>query len=87
MTLNDVEGHLQDCFRGRIWHANIWQTDLIAWRCHTRSGVIPAYDRTSPSMHLEGMLLDEPRPDPLSANPLQTHPTATKETARNHSRP
>ena len=70
VTLNDVEGQVQDRFRGRIRHANIWQTDLIAWRCHTCSAVVPAYDLTSPIMHLAGMLLDEPRTCPLSENPF-----------------
>jgi hypothetical protein len=70
VTLNDVEGQVQDRFRGRIRYANIWQTDLIAWRCRTCSAVVPAYDLTSPIMHLGGMILDEPKPDPLSENPF-----------------
>ena len=62
VTLNDVEGQVQDRFRGRIRHANIWQTHLIAWRCNACSAVVPAYDLTSPIMHLRECSWTSPGP-------------------------
>ena len=70
VTLNDVEGQVQDRQRRRIWDSNVRQMDLIAWRCRTCSAVVPAYDLTSPIMHLAGMLLAEPKPDPASEIPF-----------------
>jgi hypothetical protein len=67
VTLNDVDGQVQDRYRRRIWEANIRQEDLIAWRCRTCWAVVAAYDLTSPIIHLAGMLLEA---HPPSGNPF-----------------